>query len=210
MTLLENLQWRYATKSYDPTKKVSREDLNKILEAARLAPTSSGLQPYRVLVVSNQELKQKLSTNSLNPDSMINCSQVLVFAAWDHYTPERIDEIYDRITEERGLPKGRFQSYTDKLKDIFSKETVEQHFEHAARQSYISLSMALAQAAELKIDSIPAEGFDNALVDETLGLKARGLKSVTLLYLGYRNADDWLVGMKKVRNPMEEFVVEYA
>jgi nitroreductase len=78
MSLLENLQWRYATKSYDPTKKVSRQDLNKILEAARLAPTSSGLQPYRVLVVSNQELKQKLSANSLNPDSMINCSHVLV------------------------------------------------------------------------------------------------------------------------------------
>lgn len=210
MSLLETLQWRYATKKYDPIKKISQEDVDKIVEAARLAPTSSGLQQFRVLVISNQEIKEKISVKVLNPEVMVDCSHVLVFAAWDRYTAERIDSMYDRITDERGLPHGRFKSYTDKIKDIYLNETAEENFVHTARQSYIGFSMAIAQAAELKIDSTPAEGFDNALVDEVLDLRSKGLKSVTLLYLGYRDAEnDWLANMKKVRNPTEEFVIEY-
>ncbi|MDT3405290.1 nitroreductase family protein [Mucilaginibacter terrae] len=209
MSLIEDLKWRYATKRYDPTKKVSQEDIDKIVEAARLAPTSSGLQQFRVLVVSSQQIKEKLAPSSLNSDAMLDCSHVLVFAAWDRYTAERIDTIYDRITDERGLPRGRFSSYTDKIKNIYLNETPEENFAHTARQSYIAFAMALAQAAELKIDSTPAEGFNNALVDELLDLKSLGLKSVTLLYLGYRDETDWLAPMKKVRNPIEEFVIEY-
>ncbi|WP_345951574.1 NAD(P)H-dependent oxidoreductase [Mucilaginibacter sp. PAMB04274] len=209
MSLIEDLKWRYATKKYDPSKKVSQEDIDKIVEAARLAPTSSGLQQFRVLVVSSQEIKEKLAPSSLNQEAMVDCSHVLVFAAWDRYTAERIDTIYDRITDERGLPRGRFNSYTDKIKNIYLNETPEENFVHTARQSYIGFSMAIAQAAELKIDSTPAEGFDNALVDELLDLKSLGLKSVTLLYLGYRDENDWLAPMKKVRNPVEEFVIEY-
>lgn len=209
MSLIEDLKWRYATKKYDPTKKVSQEDIDKIVEAARLAPTSSGLQQFRVLVVSNQEIKQKLAPSSLNPEVMVDCSHVLVFAAWDRYTAERIDTIYDRITDERGLPRGRFGSYTDKIKNLYLNETAEENFIHTARQSYIGFALAIAQAAELRIDSTPAEGFNNALVDELLDLKSLGLKSVTLLYLGYRDENDWLAPMKKVRNPVEDFVIEY-
>lgn len=209
MSLIDDLKWRYATKKYDPTKKVSQEDIDKIIEAARLAPTSSGLQQFRVLVVSNQDIKEKLAPSSLNPEVMVDCSHVLVFAAWDRYTAERIDTIYDRITDERDLPRGRFGSYTDKIKNLYLNETAEENFVHTARQSYIAFAMAIAQAAELKVDSTPAEGFNNALVDELLGLKQKGLKSVTLLYLGYRDENDWLASMKKVRNPVEEFVIEY-
>ncbi|RAV28756.1 NAD(P)H-dependent oxidoreductase [Sinomicrobium soli] len=206
MSLIENLNWRYATKAYDPTKRVSEEDLYKILEAARLAPTSSGLQQYRVLAISNQEMKERLKEGSLNPESMMDCSHVLVFAAWDNYTDERIDTIYDYTTRQRGLPDGQFKSYTDKIKAIFASQTIEQNFDNAARQCYIGLAMALAQAAELKIDSTPAEGFDNAQVDKTLELKVKGLKSVVLMYVGYRAEHDWLAPMRKVRNPMDEFV----
>ena len=210
MALLESLKWRYATKKYDPSKKVSQEDVDKIVEAARLAPTSSGLQQFRVLVVTNQDIKNKLSSRVLNPEVMVECSHVLVFAAWDRYTEERIDEIYELTTDQRGLPRGRFDSYTDKIKGIYLKETAEENFMHTARQSYIGFSMAIAMAAELKIDSTPAEGFDSVLVDELLDLKSKGLKSVTLLYLGYRDTDgDWLASMKKVRNSTEEFVIEY-
>lgn len=150
-----------------------------------------------------------LAPSSLNPEVMVDCSHVLVFAAWDKYTAERIDTIYNRITDERNLPQGRFDSYTDKIKNIYLNETPEENFVHIARQSYIGFSMAIAQAAELKIDSTPAEGFNNALVDELLDLKLIGLKSVTLLYLGYRDETDWLAPMKKVRNPIEDFVIEY-
>lgn len=208
MSLLEDLNWRHAVKAYDSTKKVSSEDLNKILEAARLAPTSSGLQPFRVIVVENQELKEKMVKGALNPEVMRDCSQVLVFAAWDSYSDAKIDKVYDYHTDVRDLPRGRFGSYTDKIKEIYNSQTAEEHFAHTARQTYIALGLAMAQAAELKVDSTPAEGFSNAVVDEVLDLKKIGLKSVTLLYLGYRDtANDYLAHMKKVRIPMEEFII---
>lgn len=209
MSLIENLNWRHAVKAYDPTKKVSQEDLNTILEAARLAPTSSGLQPFRIIVVENQELKEKMVAGALNPEVMRDSSHVLVFAAWDSYSNEKIDKVYDYHTDVRELPRGRFGSYTDKIKEMYGAQTPEQHFAHTARQTYIALGIALAQAAELKIDSTPAEGFSNAIVDEVLGLKELGLKSVSLLYLGYRDeANDWLSSMKKVRIPMDEFIIK--
>lgn len=208
MSLLENLQWRHAVKAYDPTKKVAKEDLDRILEAARLAPTSSGLQPFRIISVENQELKEKMVAGALNPEVMRDCSHVLVFAAWDSYSEEKIDKVYDYHTDVRELPKGRFGSYTDQLKQIYGAQTADQHFAHTARQTYIALALAMAQAAELKIDSTPAEGFSNEVVDEILGLREMGLKSVSLLYLGYRDEErDWLSSMKKVRIPMEEFVI---
>lgn len=208
MSLLQDLEWRHAVKAYDPTKKVSEKDLNTILEATRLAPTSSGLQPFRVIVVENQELKEKMVQGALNPEVMRDSSHVLVFAAWDSYSDEKIDKVYDYHTDVRELPRGRFGSYTDKIKEIYGAQTPEEHFAHTARQTYIALGFALAQAAELKIDSTPAEGFSNAVVDEILGLKELGLKSVSLLYLGYRDEEkDWLASMKKVRVPMEEFII---
>lgn len=209
MSLIENLNWRHAVKAYDPTKKVSQEDLNTILEAARLAPTSSGLQPFRVIVVESQELKEKMVAGALNPEVMRDSSHVLVFAAWDSYSNEKIDKVYDYHTDVRDLPRGRFGSYTDKIKEIYGAQTPEEHFAHTARQTYIALGIALAQAAELKIDSTPAEGFSNEIVDEVLGLRELELKSVSLLYLGYRDeANDWLSTMKKVRIPMDEFIIK--
>jgi nitroreductase/dihydropteridine reductase len=208
MSLIEDLNWRHAVKAYDPAKKVSEEDVNKILEAARLAPTSSGLQPFRVVVVENQELKEKMVQGALNPEVMRDCSHVLVFAAWDSYSDEKIDKVYDYHTDVRDLPRGRFGSYTDKIKEIYGAQTPEEHFAHTARQTYIALGLAMAQAAELKVDTTPAEGFSNEIVDEILNLKEFGLKSVSLLYIGYRDAEnDWLSNMKKVRIPMEEFII---
>ena len=206
MSLIEDLHWRHAVKAYDPTKKLSQEDLMKIVEAARLAPTSSGLQQFRLIVVGDQDLKEKMVAGALNPDCMRECSHVIVFAAWDEYTPERIDAIYDLTTDERGLVRGRFQRYTDMLKEKFGEMDKEEQYQHAANQAYIALGMALAQAAELRIDSTPIGGFDPKLVDELLDLPSKGLRSVCLLYLGYADPErDWMGQMKKVRNSMEEF-----
>jgi oxygen-insensitive NAD(P)H nitroreductase len=206
MALLDDLKWRHAVKAYDPNKKLDKAVVEQIVEAARLAPTSSGLQQFRLIVVGNQELKEKMVAGALNPDCMRECSHVIVFAAWDEYTPERIDAIYDKTTDERGLVRGRFKRYTDMLKENFGKMSKEEQFQHAANQSFIALGLALAQAAELKVDSTPIGGFDAQLVDELLGLPAKGLRSVSLLYLGYADDErDWLGKMKKVRNSMEEF-----
>ena len=206
MALLDDLKWRHAVKAYDPNKKLDKAVVEQIVEAARLAPTSSGLQQFRLIVVGNQELKEKMVVGALNPDCMRECSHVIVFAAWHEYTPERIDAIYDKTTDERGLVRGRFKRYTDMLKENFGKMSKEEQFQHAANQSFIALGLALAQAAELKVDSTPIGGFDPKLVDELLGLPAKGLRSVSLLYLGYADDErDWLGKMKKVRNSMEEF-----
>ena len=206
MALLDDLKWRHAVKAYDPNKKLDKAVVEQIVEAARLAPTSSGLQQFRLVVVGNQELKEKMVAGALNPDCMRECSHVIVFAAWDEYTPERIDAIYDKTTDERGLVRGRFKRYTDMLTENFGKMSKEEQFQHAANQSFIALGLALAQAAELKVDSTPIGGFDPKLVDELLGLPAKGLRSVSLLYLGYADDErDWLGKMKKVRNSMEEF-----
>ena len=208
MNLIENLEWRHATKAYDPTKKVSEKDLNEILEAVRLAPTSSGLQQFRVVVVEDQETKSKLVKGALNPECVTDCSHILVFAAWDNYTDEKIDKVYDLTTDERDLPRGRFDSYTSQLKESLSQLTNEQHFEHAAKQAYIGLGLALAQAAELRIDSTPVEGFSSQVFDEVLDLHAKGLKSTVIMYLGYSDTSkDWLSSMKKVRIPMNEFAI---
>ena len=209
MALLDDLKWRYATKAYDATKKVDQKDVDKIIEAARLAPTSSGLQQFRIMVITDQELKEKIVPIAMDQQNIAQCSHLLVFAAWDRYTEERIDDIYNYTTDQRGLPRGRFGSYTNKLKALYLPQTAEENFAHTARQAYIGLGLALAQAAELEVDSTPMEGFDNSALDELLDLRSKGLRSVVLMPLGYRDTtNDWLVNMKKVRIPKETFVIE--
>ncbi|HRN17362.1 MAG TPA: NAD(P)H-dependent oxidoreductase [Xylanibacter oryzae] len=209
MALLDDLKWRYATKAYDSTKKVDQKDVDKIIEAARLAPTSSGLQQFRVMVITNQELKEKIVPIAMDQQNIAQCSHLLVFVAWDKYTEKRIDDIYNYTTDQRGLPKGRFDSYTNKLKALYLPQTAEENFAHTARQAYIGLGLALAQAAELKVDSTPMEGFDNNALDELLDLRSKGLRSVVLMPLGYRDTtNDWLVNMKKVRIPKDNFVIK--
>jgi nitroreductase len=209
MALLDDLKWRYATKAYDATKKVDQKDVDKIIEAARLAPTSSGLQQFRIMVITDQELKEKIVPIAMDQQNIAQCSHLLVFAAWDRYTEERIDGIYNYTTDQRGLPRGRFGSYTNKLKALYLPQPAEENFAHTARQAYIGLGLALAQAAELKVDSTPMEGFDNSALDELLDLRSKGLRSVVLMPLGYRdNENDWLVNMKKVRIPKDTFVIE--
>jgi len=210
MNLIENLNWRHAVKAYNPNKKVSEDKIAQIVEAARLAPSSSGLQPFKLIVVRNQEIKEKMVEGALNPECMRNCSHVIVFAAWDRYTEERIDTIYNLTTDERGLPRGRFSRYTDSLKERYLKEPAEKNFEHTARQTFIALGLALAQAAELKVDTTPIGGFNNKIIDNVLELDKLGLKSVSLLYVGYADSEkDWLATMKKVRTPKEDFIIEF-
>lgn len=209
MSLLKHLQWRYATKKYDPTRKVSQEDLEKILEAIRLTPTSSGLQQFRLLVITNQELKDQIVPIAFGQQMVADCSHLLVFAAWDRYTEDRIVDMYEYITTEREQPADRYNAYIDRLKSRYLPQTAAENFEHTARQAYIGLGLAMAQAAELQIDCTPMEGFDTTKLDDLLELQAEGLKSVLMLPIGYRDAEnDWLVNQKKVRKPKEEFVKE--
>lgn len=209
MDLLKALQWRYAVKKFDPSKKVDQGLVDKIIEAAWLAPTSSGLQPFQVIDITNQELKDKIVPIAFDQHQVADCSHLLVFAAWDNYTAERIDRIYHYTITERGQEPGHYKAYVDRLKAIYLNRPAEVNFEHAARQSYIAFAFSMMMAAELKVDSTPMEGFDNEALDKLLNLHELRLRSVTMLPLGYRDAEsDWLVDLKKVRHPMEEFLIE--
>ncbi|MGE8426810.1 MAG: NAD(P)H-dependent oxidoreductase [Sphingobacterium sp.] len=211
MALLDTLEWRYATKKYDPTKKVAQEDLDKILEAARMAPSSSGLQQFRVIVVTNQELKEKIVPVAWGQQIVADSSHLLVFAGWDRYTDERIDNTFDKMNALRGLPLDTTDEYKNRLKAQLSSLSGEQQAAHAAKQAYIAFGLAIAQAAELGIDATPMEGFSNAELDELLGLDKLGLKSAVMLPLGYRMEEqDWLLKLKKFRLPKEEFLIEFA
>lgn len=207
--LLEQLKWRYATKKMDNTKAVPREKVERILEAIRLTATSSGLQPYEVFVVTNDDIRQKIMPHAWNQAQIIDGSHLLVFAAWDNYTVERINHMFDLVNDERGFVNQGWEDYRKMILDIYPPRDAEVNYQHAARQAYIGLGTALIAAAEEKVDSTPMEGFDPEKVDEILGLKERGLRSVILLPLGYRAEDgDWLVDLKKIRRPKEDFIIE--
>src|SRR5690606_1130791 len=210
MQLLEALNWRYATKKMNG-QAVPQEKVDKILEAAYLAPTSSGLQPFKIIVITNPDLKAKMQPIASGQTQIVDGSHVLVFAAWDNYTDERIGKIRQLLETERGLPTGALSDYYNRLAAAYTPRSAAENFEHAARQAYIAFGLAIAAAAELKVDATPMEGFDNAALDELLELPQQGLKSVTLLPLGYRDeANDWLVGQKKVRMPKSVFLSQIA
>jgi len=208
MTLVDNLKWRYATKKMNG-QKVPKEKLDYILEAARFAPSSSGLQPYRIFVISNKELLEQIKEFSYNQSQITDCSHLLVWAAWDNYSSERIGSVLSKTALERGLPENSSEDYHKMLWGLYEPLGQEWQKNHSARQAYISFGLAIAAAAEQKVDATPMEGFDPVKLDELLNLNKLGLKSVVILPLGYRAQEgDWLLNLKKVRTPKEEFVTE--
>ena len=209
MDLIKALQWRYATKKMDPSRAVPEDKVERILEAIRLAPTSSGLQPYEVLVVTNPEIRARIQPVAWNQAQVTEGSHLLVFAAWDNYTAERINTMFDYTNEVRSFRSEGYENYRQLLLGMYPQREPEQNFQHAARQAYIGLGAAVIAAAAEAVDCTPMEGFDDSAVDEILGLRARGLRSVVLLPLGYRQAEgDWLVNLQKVRWPREKFITE--
>ncbi|HOF51447.1 MAG TPA: NAD(P)H-dependent oxidoreductase [Rhodoferax sp.] len=209
--LIQKLQWRYAAKKMNPAKSVPQEKLDRILEAIRLTATSSGLQPYEVFVVTNKEVREKIKPIAWNQEQITDGSHLLVFAAWDNYTADRINMMFDLVNEQRGFKNEGWENYRQMLLSMYPQRDAEVNYQHAARQAYIGLGTALIAAAEEQVDATPMEGFDPKALDEILGLKALGLRSVVILPLGYRAEDgDWLVSLKKVRRAREDFITEVA
>ncbi|CAM1354179.1 NAD(P)H-dependent oxidoreductase [Tenacibaculum insulae] len=206
MELLDKLKWRYAAKAMSG-KKVSEDKIERILEAARLAPTSSGLQPFEIFVVKNQEIKEQIKPIAWNQSVITDCSHLLVFAAWDTYTEDRINYMFDLTNEIRGFKNEGWENYRQMLLSAYPQKDAEENFNHAAKQAYIAFSQAIIAAAYEGVDATPIEGFDPAAVDTILGLREKGLRSAVLLPVGYRQEDkDWLVNLVKVRKPMEDLV----
>lgn len=206
MEYLDILNKRYATKAMNGAV-VPKEKIDNILEAIRLAPTSSGLQPFEVFVITDKEVKANIREIGWNQSQITDCSHLLVFAAWDHYTADRINHMFDLTNEIRGFKNEGWENYRKQLLSNYPQKDPKENFEHAARQTYIAFMSAITQAAVEGLDSTPMEGFDAAALDELLHLKEKGLKSTLLLPIGYRDADkDWLVNLVKVRKPVVQLV----
>ena len=208
MTLLTHLNWRYATKKYDPSKKVPQAAVDDILEAISLAPSSSGYQPYDVIVVTNPAIREKLKAAAFNQPQVTEASHLLVFAAWDNITEKNLGKVFDHMAAIRGASESLAERRKSALEGFAAKDK-ESNFQFAAQQAFIGLGFGLAAAAELKVDATPMGGFNPVAFDEILGLKEKGLRSVAILTLGYRDAaNDWLVSLKKVRRPKAEMFIE--
>ena len=207
--LIEKLNWRYATKGMNPAKVVPDDKLEHILEAARLAPTSSGLQPFEIIVVTNNAVREQIKPIAWNQAQITDGSHLLDFAAWDNYTADRINMMFDLTNEMRGFKNEGWENYRQMLLGMYPQRDAEVNYQHAARQAYIGLSAALIAAAFEGVDATPMEGFDADALDKILNLRERGLRSVAIMPIGYRQEDkDWLVNLKKVRRPRAQFVTE--
>ncbi len=206
MELIDKLNWRYAAKAMNG-ETVAEDKIERILEAARLAPTSSGLQPFEIFVIKNQDIKEKIKPVAWNQSVITDCSHLLVFAAWDTYTADRINYMFDLTNTIRGFENQGWEDYRQMLLNSYPQKDKEVNFNHAAKQAYIAFSQAIIAAAFEGVDATPLEGFDTEAVDEILGFHEKGLRSAVMLPLGYRKEDkDWLVNLVKVRKSMEELV----
>jgi nitroreductase len=206
MELLDKLNWRYATKAMNG-ERISQEKVDSILEAASLAPTSSGLQPFEIVVITNTEVKKKIRVVGWDQSVITDCSHLLVFVAWDTYTADRINKMFDLTNTIRGFKNQGWEDYRQMLLANYPQREAEVNFNHAARQAYIAFSQAIAAAAFVGVDSTPMEGFDAAAVDEILNLREKGLRSCVMLPLGYRDMEnDWLVNLPKVRKSKEDLL----
>jgi len=207
MDLIANLNWRYATKKYSD-RKVPQEKLDAIIEAINLSPSSAGMQPYRLVVIEDPELRKQLGADSFN-QQISTASHLLVFAAYTAVRKEHIEDYIRHIAQVRGVEEESLGDFKRSLESYLLNTTDEQNFVWASRQAYIALGTGILAAAELKVDATHMEGFNADKFDEILGLKDKGLKSVVLLALGYRDEEnDPFARMKKVRLPKAEFAME--
>ncbi len=203
MNTTEALKWRYSVKKYS-TQKVSEEDIRQIVEATNLSASSAGLQPYRIVLVENPEMRARLAEGGFNPQ-IAEASHLLVFAAIDNLSASHVNEYMQRVADTRGIPVSSLDAFREKLTTNISGKTPEENLAWATKQAYIGLGTAMVAAAELRVDSTPMEGFHPAKFDEVLGLKEKGLRSVVLLALGYRDTEkDPFVNAAKVRLPLNE------
>ena len=206
MSVLDLMKWRYATKAMNKAA-VADEKIERIIEAIRLTPSSSGLQPYELIVITNPSVKAELKVAANNQSQLEDASHVVVFAAWDTYTEDRVNAWFDLVNEERNQKSEGWEKYRQFILSSYVPRAAEINFEHAAKQAYIALGVGLVAAADEQVDATPMEGFNPAEVDRILGLEAKGLKSVLIMPLGYRDEErDYLVKAKKVRKSLSHLV----
>lgn len=206
-TLNEHLQWRYATKKFDTTKKLSDEQLHSLLEATRLAASSFGLQAYRIIVVNDPTVRAKIREHAWNQPQVSDASHLIVICPMRSIDEAYVTKYINLISETRGMPTDALKGYYDMMVGSITGRSPEALAAWLKCQSYIAAGFLLSAAAAAHIDACPMEGFDPAQVDVILGLQDENLTSAMLIPVGFRAADDEGASFKKVRVPAEEFVI---
>ncbi|WP_158727991.1 MULTISPECIES: NAD(P)H-dependent oxidoreductase [unclassified Flavobacterium] len=206
-TFIENQNWRYATKKFDASKKITTEDLSTLKEAIRLTASSYGLQPYKIIIVDNPELRAQLQPAAYGQAQVVDASHLIVFANELNFGAEGIDDFAKTMSETREIPLESIQGYVDYMKGNIVGLSEESRNLWSAKQTYIALGNLLNSAAELKIDTTPMEGFIPAQVNEILGLDKLGLNATLLATIGYRHKEDATQHYKKVRKSNEDLFI---
>lgn len=202
--IIEDLNWRYATKKFDTTKKVSNEDLETIKESLRLVASSFGLQPLKYIIIENQELKNKLIPSSYGQMQVADCSYVIVICSTTDVQDIDVDLYMQTIEKVRETPIDMLEQFGQYIKGYIANMTKEQKSNWTTRQAYIALGQLLSTCAQLRIDSTPMEGFDPSAYNEVLGLSEKGLEATLVCPIGYRSEEDTAQHNKKVRKDSED------
>ncbi|MFA6333946.1 MAG: 2-amino-4-hydroxy-6-hydroxymethyldihydropteridine diphosphokinase [Bacteroidales bacterium] len=204
MSTVNNLKWRYATKRFDTTKKVSAENLEILKEAVNLAPTSYGLQPFKIIILENQKIREKLKEAAWGQPQLTEASQIFLFCNFTEMGPEKVDEYLRLRSKINNQNFEETKSYGDMMKGQIAVMTPEQLSAWTAKQAYIALGILIAAASELQIDTCPMEGFDKSKFDEILGLRERGLTATVIAAIGYRSPEDRTQDFIKTRKPLDK------
>jgi nitroreductase len=201
---IENLNWRYATKQFDSTKKISNEDLEKLKEAIQLSASSYGLQPYKILIVEDTETREKLKEASWGQSQITDASQLIVFANMTDFDESLVDDYILNTSNTRNIDASNLKDYADLMKSQLNPLPKEMKAFWTAKQTYIALGNLLSAAADFKIDACPMEGFDAKKYNEILDLNSQNLNASVVATVGYRSEKDDTQHYKKVRKSKKE------
>ncbi|NDK08986.1 NAD(P)H-dependent oxidoreductase [Candidatus Gracilibacteria bacterium] len=204
--IIDALKWRYACKLFDTTKKVSKSDIDEIIEVFRLAPSAFGVQPWKLLVIENQDIKDSLVQYSWNQPQINTCSHLLVLCRIINLDNNYVDKHIENLSIIRKTPKENLEAYEDRVKGYLNTLNEDGKKYFTTNQVFIALGSLMPVLAMKKIDSCAMTGIDNAKYDEVLKLGEKGLSTVAVLPIGYRSKDDKYANAKKVRFSREEMV----
>jgi nitroreductase/dihydropteridine reductase len=208
MDIIERLEWRYATKKFDSTKKLPESKLNILKQAFNLTATSFGLQTISLLVVTNPETRQALFEPAYKQKQVVDASHLLVICIKETIETKDVNDYFDNIRDTRNTPETILAPYRKNLIETMERMTTKEQQEWSMNQAYIALGNLMTVCAIEGIDSCPMEGFVPSIYDDILNLKVLGLKSALLLPVGYRAEDDMFSGFLKVRKNIEDTVIE--
>ncbi len=203
MNITENLKWRYATKKFDKSKKVSSENLEKLKEAVQLSVSSFGLQLYKILIIENLEIREKLREASWGQPQITDASHLFVFCNYTEFKDSDVDDYIKTKAKIQNIEVNDLTKFSEYLKGALSAHTPQTYSNWTSKQTYIALSTLIAAASELKIDNCPMEGFEPEKYNKILGLDKRGLNASVITAIGYRSTEDETQFAKKVRKPSE-------